>query len=227
MSVEIIYPIATGLIILVASTFGIRIYQHSGNRAVAWLAVGLIFVAIQSFMEGFINWRIDVKAAFYGSKEHYILDAIRGIFIILWATAQLLMILELAGIEDKWVYWGVPALITAAGTVFTIDINILSKIPEPSHLLLVSSIGRVLGILIPTSLLLGFYMLVNIARPTGSLGALTISLAFLLHAFTLPTYSIAKGMGPATLGLWYAIGGVIPAFMATLGFHWMAKERPT
>ncbi len=224
LSAEVAYPALTGLILVPASLIGLRIYRSSGNVAVLWLSVGLAFVAVQAFLEAFINYRIDTVEGFYGSRAHYALDAIRGIFIVLWAFAQALILVDMAGVQSRMVYYGLPAIVFLSGTVYTLAVNLGADISDPSNKLLISSVGRVMGILVPTSLLLGVFIIVSIARPTGSRGAMIIGLAFLLHAFTLPLYPVAKGLGPVTLGLWYAVGGVIPALAALYGFRTLARE---
>lgn len=224
LTAEILFPAATGAVVVVASAVGYRIYRVSGNTAVLWLSIGLVFVAVQSFLEAYINYRIDVIEGFYGSREHFALDALRGFFIVLWAFAQVLILSEMAGIEARWIYYGFPLLILVAGTVFTVAVNLIAEVPDPRNKLLVSSIGRVLGILVPVSLLLGSYIYYAIARPTGSRGATILAAAFLLHAVTLPFYSVAKSLGVATLGLWYALGGIIPAAAALYGFRALAAE---
>lgn len=224
LAAEILFPAATGVVVVLASMVGYRIYRVSGNTAVLWLSVGLVFVAIQSFLEAYINYRIDAIDGFYGSREHFALDALRGFFIVLWAFAQTLILAEMSGVETRWIYYGFPMLILVAGTVFTVAANLIAEAPDPSNKLLVSSVGRVLGILVPVSLLLGSYIYSAIARPTGSRGATILAAAFLLHAVTLPFYSIAKSLGVATLGLWYALGGIIPAAAALYGFRALAAE---
>lgn len=224
VQVEALFPAVTGLILLAAAGLGYRIYSVSGNTAVLWLALGLLFVAVQSFLEAFIEFRALGEEGFFGSETHFTLDAVRGFFIVLWAFAQVLILMELAGVAAGWVYYGLPLLVLVAGTVFTVAVNFVADIPDAANRLLVSSIGRVLGILVPVSLLLGAFFIAALARPTGSRGAMIIGAAFLLHAFTLPLYSVAKGLGPATLGLWYAVGGVIPALAAVYGFRELARE---
>ncbi len=221
---EVIYPAFTGVFTLAASLVAYRIYREGGNPAILWLSMGLFFVSIQSFMESYINYLIDSNEAFYGSRTHYILDAVRGVFIILWASMQALILVEIGGVESRWIYYGFPLMLFIAGTVFTLDVNMLSGIEDPAHRLLVSSIGRVMGILVPISLLLGAFMGLAIARPTGSRGAAIIGAAFIVHALTLPFYPIAKGMGVFALGAWYAIGGLIPALMAVYGFYVLGQE---
>ncbi|MCE4610533.1 MAG: hypothetical protein F7B17_01005 [Desulfurococcales archaeon] len=223
-SPEVVYPSATGVILLASSAIGFRIYRVSGNLAVFWLALGLVFVAAQSFMEAYINYRIDVVEGFYGSRQHYMLDAFRGVLIVLWAFAQALILVDLAGVRERWVYYGLPAVILISGTVYTFAVNLGADIGDPANKILVSSVGRVLGILVPVSLLLGVFIILSIARPTGSRGALVIGVAFILHAVTLPLYSVAKSLGPVTLGLWYAFGGIIPALAALYGFWQLARE---
>ena len=222
---EAVYPWATGVILLIASGYGFRLYRMSGNPAVFWLATGLIFVALETFSDGYLAYQLDVNPAFLGTMPFYAQDAVRGIFIVLWAMAQAAMLLAIAGVQDRWIALGLPVVILVAGTVYTLTVNLYSGIPDPHHRLLVSSVGRVLGILVPTSILLGVYMLAAIARPTGSRGAALLGIAFLLHAFTLPAYSPAKAAGPVALGLWYAIGGIIPAFVALWGFRVMLQEQ--
>ncbi len=224
MQVEALFPAVTGVILVAAAGLGYRIYRVSGNTAVLWLAIGLLFVAVQSFLEAYIEFRALGEEGFFGSREHFALDAVRGFFIVLWAFAQVLILMEMAGVAAAWVYYGLPLLVLIAGTVFTVAVNFVADIPDAENRLLVSSIGRVLGILVPVSLLLGAFIIFSLARPTGSRGAAIIGAAFILHAITLPLYSVAKGLGPATLGLWYAFGGVIPALAALYGFRELARE---
>ncbi len=222
---EIMFPAATGTLVILASLVGGRVYIVSGNRAIMWLSIGLLFVGVQSLLEGYVNYLIDTTEGFYGSREHYFIDAIRGVFIILWASAQALVLIEMSGAsEQRWIL-SLPIVILIAGSTSTFTINLLSGIEDPAHLLLISSIARVVGILIPMAFILGIFMINAIARPTGSRGALIIGVAFLLHAITLPFYSVAKGAGVATLGLWYAIGGIIPAFGTVYGFYQLVKEQ--
>jgi hypothetical protein len=156
---------------------------------------------------------------------YYLLDAIRGTFIVLWAMAQAGVLLAMAGVTDKWISIGVPLAFFIAGEVYTLVVNLFSRIADPDHRLFVSSAGRVLGVLVPISILLGIYLIIAVARPTGSRGAAIIGIAFILHAVTLPAYSIAKALGPLALGLWYAFGGLIPAALALWGFRTMFKEQ--
>lgn len=222
---ETMFPGITGILLLIASGIGFRIYKESENLAIMWLSLGLIFVAIQSLMEAYINYLIDTVAGFYGSQRHFLLDAIRGVFIVLWAAMQALVLMEMTGITEKWVYFTFPLLITIAGVVYTFSVNLYSGIEDVQHRILISSIGRVLGILIPMALILGTYMIVGLAQPVGSRGALLIGIGFLLHGITLPFYSFAKEAGVFTLGLWYALGGVIPAALALYGFMVLVREQ--
>ncbi len=222
---EAIYPWATGVILLIGSAYGFRLYRVSGNPAVFWLALGLVFVALEAFSEGYLNYLLVTKPEVLGTQQFYTMDAVRGIFIVLWAMAQAAMMLSVAGVQDRWIGLGLPLIILIAGTVFTVTVNLYSGIADPHQRLLVSSVGRVAGILIPMSMLLGIYMILAIARPTGSRGAALLGVAFILHALTLPAYSPAKASGPIALGLWYAIGGIIPAFIALWGFRVMFQEQ--
>jgi hypothetical protein len=224
LTAEVAYPGLTGLILLPAVAIGYRLYRVSGNVAVLWLSLGLLFVAVQAFMEAYINYLIDTRPGFYGSREHFALDALRGFFIVLWAFAQALILAEMSGVQSRWAYYGLPALILVSGTVYTFAVNLGAEVPDASNKLLISSVGRVLGILVPISLLLGSFIIMAVARPTGSRGAWIIGSAFILHALTLPLYPVAKGIGPVTLGLWYAFGGVIPALAALYGFRELARE---
>ncbi len=225
MHVEVVYPVATGVILVLASAYALKLYQVSGNAAVLWLGLGLLFVALQVFMDGYLAYLVASSPAIKGTTYYYFLDAVRGTFIVLWAMAQSGMMLSMAGVQDRWVYLGLPLVILVAGVVYTFTINMLSGIPEPDHRIKISSIGRVMGLLIPVALLLGIYMLAAVARPTGSRGAAFVGIAFIVHALTLPAYPFAKAAGPAALGLWYGLGGVVPSFLALWGFRLMLREQ--
>ena len=222
---EVAFPLATGFILLAASAYAAMLYRASGNVAVLWLSMGLVFVALETFTEAYIAHAVATNPAIKFRPEYYFLDAVRGTFIVLWAMAEAGVLLAMAGVQDKWIALGMPVAYFVAGEVYTLVVNLFSKIPDPDHRILVSSAGRVLGVLVPISLLLGIYLILAIARPTGSRGAAAIGTAFILHAVTLPAYSFAKAMGPAALGLWYAVGGIIPAFLALWGFRLMFREQ--
>ncbi|MCE4603883.1 MAG: hypothetical protein F7B20_02815 [Aeropyrum sp.] len=218
-------PAITGLILLPASYYGYRTYKSVGNTAVLALAVGLLFVSIQTFMEALINYLIISNPEFYGSNTHYILDAFRGTAIVVWSAAMASIFVETLGVETKWLRIGFPGIVFISGTVFTFSVNLLSGIEVPSQRLLISSIGRVLGQLVPLALMLGAYFVREIALPTGSRAASIIGLVFLLHGITLPLYSLAKSFGIFTLALWYAAGGIIPAVAAAYGFRLLYQEQ--
>ncbi len=220
---EVIYPAATGVILIAASAYAARLYRASGNVAVLWLSLGLFFVALESFAEAYIASVEELKHI--NPMQYYFLDFIRGTFIVLWAMAQAGVLLAMAGVTDKWIAIGMPVAFFIAGEVYTLVVNMFSGIPSPDHRILISSIARVLGVLVPISLLLGIYLIIAVARPTGSKGAAIIGTAFILHAVTLPTYSFAKATGVWALGLWYAVGGLIPAALALWGFRVMFREQ--
>jgi len=222
---EVAFPGITGVLLVMAGAVGLRIYRESGNHAILWLSLGLLFVAVQSLMESYVNYKVLTLEGFYGSDEYYLLDAIRGMFIVLWASAQALVLMEMTGTTERWVYYTFPLLIFISGTIYTFAVNIVSDIDNPANRILVSSIGRVMGILIPMALILGSYMIVGLAQPVGSRGALLIGIAFILHGITLPFYSLAKEAGVLTLGMWYAMGGVIPAALAVYGFIVLTREQ--
>lgn len=219
------FPAITGVILLGASYYGYHIYRSVGSPVVLALAAGLFSVSIQTFLEAFINYRIVSSPEFYGSQAHYLLDAVRGFAIVFWSGAMASILIETIGVESKWVRFGLPGIIIFSGVVFTIAVNMLSGIEPPSQRILISSIGRVIGQLVPLALLVGAYFLREIALPTGSRAASIIGLALILHGVTLPLYSLAKSFGVVTLGLWYAAGGIIPAVAAAYGFRLLYQEQ--
>ncbi|BAN90325.1 hypothetical protein [Aeropyrum camini] len=219
------FPLATAAATLAASFYAYTAYRNSGSTAALALSAGLFAVFIQAVLESVINVMVLRSPAFYGSSTHYALDAVRGIAIVFWSAAMASVLIETIGVESRWIRLGLPGIVFVSGTVYTLAVNLLSGIEPPSHRLLVSSIGRVLGQLVPLALLAGAYFTRELALPTGSRAAMLIGLAFIMHGFTLPLYSVAKSLGMVTLGLWYAVGGIMPALLAAYGFRLLTEEQ--
>ena len=129
----------------------------------------------------------------------------------------------LAGATRKLVTTYIPAAIIVLGGAATFAIN-FSDIQPLDKRILISSAVRVLPILVPVSLIAGFYILLKLWRPTRSLSLLLISIGFILHGATLPLYTPAKAQGSLALGLWYAFGGLIPVTAFVLGLYLAVKE---
>ena len=229
MEPQITFPHATAGILFVASAFVYYVYTRIGNKALVWLSLGLVWVGIESILDGFEASKLIEYAG--GSwndlpQEHisYMLnlDAVRGFFIVLWAAFEILFTAEILGVEKRWVKNHLPTSIVVVGIAETLTLNFSSITPLDKRILL-SSAGRVLGILVPVAIITGLYML-KVYKELGSDSLFFFGLGFVLHGITLPTYSLAKEAGSLTLGLWYTFGGILPAFFAVLGALFLLKE---
>jgi len=225
-----LFPAVTGLILLPASLFSYTVYRETGYKPLQILALGLIFVAVESFLDAYEASRLLALAGgdwnrVPDDKLGYLLtvDAIRGIFIVLWAGAEVAFTAGVAGTEKRFYTRTLPAIIVAVGIVETIALN-FSGIEPLQKRILVSSAGRVLGILVPVAIISGAYLIVKIWREVGSKSILAWGIAFLSHGFTLPLYPLAKETGSIALGLWYLFGGVVPAALAALGAYQLREE---
>lgn len=230
---EEIFPYATGTYIFAAFAVALQLYRRSGFKPVLIFAAGALAVAIQSFLDGYQStqllrlaggeWNEVPKVA--PEKLNYLLlvDAVRGVFILLWAAAEVMFAAALAGATRRLVTTYIPVAIVVLGGIVTFAVN-FSDIQPIDRRILISSALRVLPILVPVSLVAGFYILLKLWRPTRSPSLLLISLGFILHGATLPFYSFAKAQGSIALGLWYAFGGLIPVTAFLLGLYLAVEE---
>lgn len=226
---EISFPYATGIVLIIASAFVYYLYREIGNRALVYLSIGLFMVALESILDGYEASRLlSLANGDWNSlpKSHYTsmlwLDAIRGFFIVLWAMFEVLFTVEILGVEKKSLRVYIPALILIVGFIETVALN-FSGIQPLQKRILVSSAGRVLGILVPVALIAGIYLL-KVYREIRSDSLLFFGLGFFIHGITLPTYSFAKESGALALGAWYTFGGVIPALLAMAGAYKLMSE---
>jgi len=227
---EIVFPYITGAILILAALAVYYAYRKTGSKPLLYLSIGLIFVGIESLLDGY---EASLLARYAGGDwnrlpqqylgEMLALDVIRGIFIILWAAMELVFVAALAGSENKTVTIGLPAAIVVLGIIETVGLD-YSHIQPLEHRIFVSSAVRVLVFLVPTAIAAGLYILAKLYRDVGSTSLLLFGLGFLIHGFTLPFYSIAKEKGPVTLGLWYALGGIIPSLLAAAGAFALERE---
>lgn len=229
MQAQITFPYTTAIILFVGSAFVYYVYTRVANRALIWLSLGLFWVGIESVLDGFEASKLIEYAggSWNDLPQQYLsymlnLDAIRGFFIVLWAAFEVLFTADILAVEKKWVKIYLPTAIVVIGIIETIALNFSSITPLDERIL-VSSAGRVLGILVPVALITGAYML-KVYRELGSDSLFFFGIGFVLHGLTLPTYSLAKEAGSLTLGLWYTFGGILPAFFAALGALFLMKE---
>ena len=229
MYYEISFPYATGVVLVIASAFVYYVYREVGSKALLYLSIGLLMVAIESFLDGYeASKLLTLAGGDWNSlpKKYYSsmlwIDAIRGFFIVLWAMFEVLFTVEILGVERKSLRVYVPALILIVGFAETLALN-FSHITPLRTRILISSAGRVLGILVPVALIAGAYLL-KVYREIRSNSLLFFSLGFIIHGITLPTYSFAKESGALALGAWYTFGGVIPALLAMIGAYYLLKE---
>ena len=230
MQVEVLFPALTGIILLPTSAFVYNVYRETGYRPLLVLALGLLFVAIESFLDSYEasrllalaggNWDKVPKDALNGLLA---LDAVRGVFIVLWASAEVAFTAMVAGTEKKFYTRTLPAIIAVVGIVETFAVNFSGIEPVHKRILL-SSAGRVLGILVPVAIIAGAYLIAKVYREVGSKSVLAWGLGFLSHGLTLPLYPWAKEAGSAALGLWYLFGGIIPAALAGFGAYLLLQE---
>ncbi len=229
MQPEIIFPYATGVVLLFAIAVILAIWRRLGVTALLYLALGLLFVAIESFLDGYEativlgygGWNSVPADKVNGLLA---LDAVRGVFIVLWAAVEFLFAFMIGGQENKKLTYGLPALVAVAGTLQTVYFNFYYNAPDLDTRIFTSSAVRVLVFLVPAALFAGAYILYTLYRETGTRSSLLYGLGFLAHGITLPFYSAAKEAGPAFLGLWYALGGVVPALLAALGSYYLIVE---
>lgn len=230
MQAEIVFPYATGGLLIIAVAVILVIWRKLGINALLYLAIGLLFVAIESFLDGYEAGKVLAYGGWNKvpqSSLHalLVLDTVRGIFIVLWAAVEFLFAFLIGGQENKKLVYGIPAIVAIGGTLQTVYFNLYyTGAPDLETRIFVSSAIRVFVFLIPAALFAGGYILYNLYRPLKTKSSLLYGLGFVLHGLTLPTYSAAKEAGPAFLGLWYALGGVVPAFLAALGSYFLYLE---
>ena len=232
MLAEIAFPHATGVVLFAAAALILVVYRRTGVVSLVYLALGFIFVGIESFLDGYEAQLLYEAAggdwnALAGTQELskiLMIDTIRGIFIVLWASMEVMFAASLSGSENKAIVYGVPAAIAAIGTIQTIYFNHYSGITPLSDRIYASSAIRVMGILVPVALIVGGYLLASLYRTLQTKSILFYGLGFVIHGLTLPTYTVAKEAGTVALGLWYAFGGVIPALFAVYATILLEKE---
>ena len=227
---EVLFPYVTGILLLPASAFIYAVYRQTGHKALIYLAIGLLAVAIESFLDGYeATLLINIAGGNWDNVPQDQLgrllwiDAIRGFFIVIWAAMEVAFTANVALTEKKLYRVYLPAAIIIIGFAETIYFN-FSDIQPISKRILISSAGRVLGILVPVALAAGFYILAKLWRELRTNSLLAWGLGFVLHGLTLPTYVLAKEAGSITLGLWYLFGGIVPAFLAAIGSYLLAQE---
>ncbi len=226
---EIAFPYTTGIVLVIGALFVLYVYTRIGSKALIYLGVGLLMVAMESFLDGFeASKLISFAAGNWNalSRSHYTymlwLDAIRGFFIVLWAMFEVLFTVEILGIERRSLRVYIPALILIVGIIETVALN-FSGIQPLDKRILISSAGRVLGILVPVALIAGIYLL-KVYREIRTNSLLFFGLGFFIHGITLPTYSVMKELGSLALGAWYTFGGIIPSLLAMTGAYYLWQE---
>jgi len=229
---QVAFPYSTGIILFTAAAYVYYVYAKTGNKALLVFSLGLVFVGMESVLDGVVQSRLLALAGGDWDKLPQLnpgsvnsmlaLDAVRGVFIILWAMMEVMFTAELAGASRTYKVY-IPVAILVIGVVETFTLN-FSHIEPLSRRILISSAGRVLPILVPVALAAGFYILVKLWRPLRSPSLLYFAIAFIIHGSTLPLYSVAKEYGALTLGLWYLFGGVVPALLAVVGSYYLLKE---
>ncbi len=232
MLAEILFPHATGIVLFIAAGVILYIYRKIGVISLVFLALGFIFVGIESVLDGYEAQLLYNVAGGDWNKlagtaelnKILLIDTIRGVFIVLWASMEIMFAASIGGTENKYVVYGVPALIAIAGILQTVYFNHYSGITPLSERIYTSSAVRVLGILVPVALIVGGYLLISVYRELESKSILFYSLGFLAHGITLPTYTVAKEAGTAALGVWYAMGGIVPALLAAYATILLERE---
>ena len=225
---EIVFPYLTGIVLFLTVAIILYIYKRVGVPALLVLAIGLLSVALESILDGYEaslvlgygGWNKVPQNALPGLLA---LDTVRGIFIVIWAGLEILFVFMLGGVERKSVLYGLPSLVIILGTIQTIVFNYRNE-PNLETRIFISSAVRVLVFLVPAALFAGVYVLYRIYMATGTRSSLLYGIGFITHGLTLPFYSLAKEYGPITLGLWYSLGGVIPALLAAVGSWYLEKE---
>jgi hypothetical protein len=231
VDVRTLFLTGTGGLLIVAAAIGFYVYSRSRFTALFSLSLGLLFVGLQSILDGYIN---DILITSYGGSWDNVpqsdlgrllaLDTVRASFIVAWAGAEASVLIELLGVRDPRIRLGIPAGIWALGTFQSFAMNMLSGVEPVSQRIELSSIVRVYGFLVVIPLIVGFYIIDRMWRETGSRGLLYIGLAFLLHGVSVSLYSFLKGASPATLGIWYIVGGIVPSLVALYGMILLARE---
>jgi hypothetical protein len=229
---QVAFPYSTGVILFIAAAYVYYVYTKTANRALLIFSLGLVFVGMESVLDGVVQSRLLALAGgdwdklpqlHPGSVKFMLaLDAVRGIFIILWAMMEVMFTAELAGASKTYKVY-VPIAILIIGVAETFALN-FSHIEPLGKRILISSAGRVIFILIPVALVAGFYILLKLWMPLRSPSLLYFALGFIIHGFTLPLYSTAKEHGALTLGLWYLFGGVVPSLLAAVGSYYLLEE---
>lgn len=229
MHPEILFPYTTGFVLILATGFVLYVYNRIGHKALLWLGAGLLAVAIESILDGYEAGRLLALSggSWNALPQQYltkmlVIDAVRGFFIIIWAAMEVLFAADILAVENKYVRLYVPVAIIIVGFIETIALN-FSGITPLDKRILISSAGRVLGILVPVALITGLYLL-KVYREIRSNSLLFFGLGFFIHGITLPTYSLAKESGSLALGAWYTFGGVIPAILAAIGAYYLLRE---
>ena len=228
MQAEQLFPYATAAFLYLSAVIAYMIYRRTGFEASLILFLGILAVATQSVMDGYISGRLigwggwdNVPSA--ELRFLLFLDGVRGVLIMAWAAAEVLFVLELANRRGTVEYFVAPLSILVGGILWTFMTN-FSGIEPVSTRILLSSAGRVLGILVPVALLVGAYILVKMWRVTRDPASLSMGVGFIIHGVTLPLYTVAKETGALTLGLWYAFGGVIPSALLVLGLYLLTRQ---
>ncbi len=231
VDVRTLFLMGTGGLLVIAAGIGLYVYSRSRFTALFSLSIGLFFVGLQSILDGYIN---DILLSSYGGSWDNVpredlarllaLDTVRASLIVAWAGAEASVIIELMGIRDPRIRFGIPVGVWALGTFQSFIMNMVSDVEPISQRIELSSIVRVYGFLVVIPLLAGFYIIDRMWRETGSRGLLYIGLAFLLHGVSVSLYSFLKGASPAALGLWYIVGGILPSLVALYGMILLARE---
>lgn len=231
VDVRSLFLMGTGGLLIVAASIGLYVYSRSRFTALLSLSIGLFFVGLQSILDGYIN---DILLTSYGGSWDNVprgelgrllaLDTVRASLIVAWAGAEASVIIELAGVRDPRIRIGVPLGVWALGTFQSFAMNMVSGVEPISQRIELSSIVRVYGFLVVIPLIAGFYIIDRMWRETGSRGLLYLGLAFLIHGVSVSLYSFLKGASPATLGIWYIVGGIVPSLVALYGMILLARE---
>ena len=231
VNVLVIAPYGTALVLVLASMFSVSVSMVTRFRPLLYLGIGLFAVAIQSALDGYLLQEVDARGGWDSVpgnlRSFYLfLDAVRGFVIVFWAAIEVVVVLDLLGMEGRTGLLArlIPIAIILFGLLYTTAIN-FSSIEPLSKRILISSAGRVFIILIPSALAAGIVVLSRLWKPTGNRGFLALGVAFLLHAITLPFYSLAKESGLITFSLWYLIGGVIPGLVALASLYAISEDR--
>jgi hypothetical protein len=228
--VEVSPLLLTGAIMLAAGLIGLYAYAKTRVTALLSLSLSFLFMASQSFMEGYIHDRIvalggswdDLPGPVLGNL--LVLETLRASLIVAWAGAMASVLVELMGVRGLRARLAVPLGIWALGTFQSIAMNLLSGLEPVSHRIELSSIVRVYGFLLIVPLFAGLYIIDRMWRETGSRSLLYLGLAFIAHAISISLYAFMKGEAHAALDLWYIVGGVPPSLMLLYAMILLARE---